>query len=209
MGPAPILPYPGWGEDTVVVPTNYFEEGRFPAVCVVTGAPATSNLRRRFSTTPGWVGCLFFVSWFALLIAAVATRRSASGYLPVCNAVAVRVQRRHALAVRLVVVGVAAWIAVFPVALIAALTPVADPLGLALASLGLVALVGSAVATSMEAATLGIQGRVVEDGFGARWIQLRGVHPAFSRALAARIGGGYLPNFADEMDDNVNDKRQN
>jgi hypothetical protein len=52
----------------------------------------------------------------------------------------------------------------------------------------LVALVGSAVASSLEAATLGIQGRVVEDGFGVRWVQLRGVHPAFSRALAVRLG---------------------
>src|ERR1039457_1213489 len=155
MGSAPTLPYPGWGEDTVTVPANYFKEGRLPAVCVVTGAPATSNLRRRFGTTPGWVGCLFFVSWFALLIALVA---------------------------------VATWIVIIPVALIPALAPAANPLGLALAGAGLVALVGSAVASSLESATLGIQGRVVENGFGARWVQLRGVHSAFSRALAARLG---------------------
>src|ERR1017187_2086715 len=188
MGSAPTLPYPGWGEDTVTVPANYFKEGRLPAVCGVTGAPATSNLRRRFGTTPGLVGCLFFVSWFALLIALVATRRSASGYLPVCNAVAVHVQRGHAAAVRLVVLAVATWIVIIPVAPIPALAPAANPLGLALAGAGLVALVGSAVASSLESATLGIQGRVVENGFGARWVQLRGVHPAFSRALAARLG---------------------
>jgi hypothetical protein len=188
MGSAPTLPYPGWGEHTVTVPANYFEEGRLPAVCVVTGAPATSNLRRRFSTTPRWVGCLLFVSWFALLIALVATRQSASGYLPVCNAVAVRVQRRHAVVIRLFVLAVAAWIVIIPVALIPALAPAANPLGLALAGAGLVALVGSAVASSLETATLDIQGRVVEAGFGARWVQLRGVHPAFSRALAARLG---------------------
>jgi hypothetical protein len=100
-----------------------------PAVCVVTGAPATSNLRRRFSTTPGWVGCLFFVSWFALLIAIVATRRSASGYLPACNAVAVRVQRRHAVAVRLVVLAVATWIVIIPVSLIPGAVARGKPLG--------------------------------------------------------------------------------
>jgi len=188
MGSAPTLPYPGWGDHTVTVPANYFEQGRLPAVCVVTGAPATSNLRRRFSTTPGWVGCLFFISWFALLIALVATRQSASGYLPVCNGVAVRVQRRHAVAIRLLILAIAAWIVIIPVALIPALAPAANPLGLALAGAGLVALVGSAVASSLEAATLGIQGRVVEDGFGVRWVQLRGVHPAFSRALAVRLG---------------------
>lgn len=184
MGPLPALPYPGWSEDAVTVPASHFEEGRLPGVCVVTGAPAISNLRRRFNTTPGWVGCLFFVNWLALLIAVLATRRSASGYLPVCNAVAIRVRRRHAVALRLVAVGVLAWIAVIPVSAIPDLASFATPLGSALALAGLAALIGAAVASMMEAAVLGIQGRVVVDGFGVRWVQLRGVHPAFSRALA-------------------------
>ena len=183
-----MLPYPGWSEDTVTVPVNYFEEGRLPAVCVVTGAPATSNLRRRYSTTPGWVGCLFFVSWLALVIAWVATRRSATGYLPASNAVAMRVQRRHAATVRLAALGVVAWIAIIPALAIPVLSPVANPLGVALGLAGLVALICSGVASIMEGAALGVQGRIVEDGFGARWVQLRGVHPAFSRALAVRLG---------------------
>jgi len=62
------------------------------------------------------------------------------------------------------------------------------PSCLALAGVGLLALVGAAVASSREAATLGVRGRVVQDGFGQRWVQLRGVHPAFSRALAIRLG---------------------
>jgi hypothetical protein len=189
MGPLPALPYPGWSEDTITVPASYFEEGRLPGVCVVTGAPATSNLRRRFNSTPGWVGCLIFVNWLALLVAVLATRRSATGYLPVCNAVAVRVRRRHAVALRLVVVGVLAWIAVIPVSAIPDLASFATPLGSALALAGLAALIGAAAASMMEAAVLGIQGRVVVDGFGVRWVQLRGVHPAFSRALANRLGG--------------------
>ncbi|HUZ68088.1 MAG TPA: hypothetical protein VMU65_00110 [Candidatus Saccharimonadales bacterium] len=188
MNSPPTLPYPGWSEDTVTVPAKYFEEGRLPAVCVVTGAPATSNLRRRYSTTPGWVGCLFFISWFALLIAWIATRRSASGYVPVCKAVATRVQSRHAAMVRLAALGGAAWVAIIPVSATPALSQVANPLGLALGAAGLVALVCSAVASIMEESALGVQGRVVEDGFGARWVQLRGVHPAFSRALALRLG---------------------
>jgi hypothetical protein len=31
---------------------------------------------------------------------------------------------------------------------------------------------------------LGIRGRVTKDGFGTRWVQLRGVHPAFVQAVA-------------------------
>ncbi|MFZ0919516.1 MAG: hypothetical protein WB807_12925 [Candidatus Dormiibacterota bacterium] len=188
MESPPTLPYPGWSEDTVTVPVAYFEEGRLPAVCVMTGAPATSNLRRRYSTTPGWVGCLFFVSWLALLFAWVATRRSATGYLPASNAVAVRVQRRHDATVRLAALGGVAWIAIIPVSAITVLSPVAHPLGLALGVAGSVAFICSGVASIMEGAALGVQGRIVEDGFGARWVQLRGVHPAFSRALAVRLG---------------------
>jgi hypothetical protein len=188
MGPLPALPYPGWSEDKVIVPANYFEEGRLPGICVVTGAPATSNLRRRFSTTPGWVGCLLFVSWFALLIAVVATRRRASGSLPVCNTVALRVRRRHAIAVRLFILAVVVWLATFPVAAVPVFGPAASPLVLGLAAAGLAALCGSAFASTLEGAVLGSQGRVFVDGFGARWVELRGVHPAFARAVAARLG---------------------
>ena len=172
----------------MIVPADYFEEGRLPGVCVVTGTPATSNLRRRFSTTPGWVGCLFFVSWFALLIAVVATRRRASGSLPVCNTVAGRVRRRHAIALRLFVLAVVLWLAAITFAAPYVAAQVAGPVVAGLAAAGLAALCGSAIASVLEGAVLGIQGRVVVDGFGARWVELRGVHPAFSRAVAARLG---------------------
>jgi hypothetical protein len=188
MNPASALPNPGWGEDTVTIPAVYFEEGRLPGICVVTGAPATSNLRRRFSTTPGWVGCLFFVNWLAWLIALAATRRSATGGLPVCTAVAERVRRLHVASLQLVGLAVGAWVATVPVGISLASLPVVVPSCLALAGVGLLALVGAAVASSREAATLGVRGRVVQDGFGQRWVQLRGVHPAFSRALAIRLG---------------------
>ena len=59
---------------------------------------------------------------------------------------------------------------------------------LVLFGIGVLAMVGVGAASSREAATLGIHGRVVEDGFGERWVQLRGVHPAFSRALAILLG---------------------
>jgi hypothetical protein len=188
MDSRPTLPFPGWSEDTVTVPANYFEEGRLPAVCVVTGAPATSNLRRRYATTPGWVGCLFFISWFALLIAWVATRRSATGSLPVCTAVAERVQRRRTVMVWLAALCAVAWVAIIPVSALPPLSPVANPLGLTLGAVGLIALICSGVASLMEGSALRVRGCVVEDGFGQRWVQLRGVHPAFSRALAARLG---------------------
>jgi hypothetical protein len=43
------------------------------------------------------------------------------------------------------------------------------------------------VASIIEESALGVRGRVVQDGFGVRWVQFRGAHPAFSRALAVRL----------------------
>jgi len=185
MYPAPPPPHPGSGENSVTVRASDFEEGRLPAICVVTGSPATSNLPRRFTTTPRWVGCLLFISFLALIVAAAATRRSAFGFLPVCSAVAVRVLRWRAVAVRLFLVGIVLALAVIAVSFIPAAAPIANVLLSVLAGLAFLALIGSAVASGIERATLGIQGRVAEDGFGTRWVQLRGVHPAFSRALEA------------------------
>jgi hypothetical protein len=110
--------YPALGPNTVVISAADFEGGRLPAICAVTGAPATANLERRYSTTPGWVGCLFFI--FATM-------------------------------------------------------------GL---TLGVLALVGSIAMSVMESSALGIRGKVTKDGFGTRWVQLQGVHPAFVRAVA-------------------------
>jgi hypothetical protein len=188
MNSAPPLPHPDWGENSVTIPVAYFEEGRLPGVCVVTGAPATANLRRRFSTTPRWVAWLFPLSWLGWLIAIVATRRSATGELPVCTAVCDRVHRLHTEALQLAGVGIAAWVAIIPAGIGLAGRPLVLLGCLVLFGIGVLAMVGVGAASSREAATLGIHGRVVEDGFGERWVQLRGVHPAFSRALAILLG---------------------
>ena len=179
MNSASPLPHPDLGENSVTIPVAYFEEGRLPAICVVTGAPAAANVRRRFSTTPSWVG------W---LVAIAATRRSSTGDLPVCTAVSDRVRRLHAEALQLAGVGIAAWVAIIPAGIGLAGRPLVLLGCLVLFGIGVVAMVGVGAASSREAATLGIRGRVVEDGFGQRWVQLRGVHPAFSRALAIRLG---------------------
>ena len=102
--------------------------------------------------------------------------------------VAERMRREHVDVVRLTIVGLVALIAIIPAAMALSSSGVAPLVCLALAAMGVVALIGSAIAGHSEATTLGVQGRVVQDGFGERWVQLRGVHPAFSRALAARFG---------------------
>jgi hypothetical protein len=188
MNSASPLPHPDLGENSVTIPVAYFEEGRLPAICVVTGAPAAANVRRRFSTTPSWVGWLVLLSWLGWLIAIAATRRSSTGDLPVCTAVSDRVRRLHAEALQLAGVGIAAWVAIIPAGIGLAGRPLVLLGCLVLFGIGVVAMVGVGAASSREAATLGIRGRVVEDGFGQRWVQLRGVHPAFSRALAIRLG---------------------
>lgn len=165
------------------MPEADFADGRLPAVCVTTGAPATSNLHRRYSTTPSWVAWLFFVNWIALLLAITATRRSASGELPVCGAVALDVRRWHARSLGLFIIALLAWVTAIGVASVAGVTAAA------VAVAGGVALIGAAMAALREGGALGVRGRVVEDGFGMRWVQLRGVHPAFAAALAAHLNG--------------------
>ena len=84
--------------------------------------------------------------------------------------------------------GIAAWVAIIPAGIGLAGRPLVLLGCLVLFGIGVLAMVGVGAASSREAAALGIQGRVVEDGFGERWVQLRGVHPAFSRALAILFG---------------------
>jgi hypothetical protein len=52
---------------------------------------------------------------------------------------------------------------------------------LALAAIGFLT---SIITSVLESRTLGIRGFVTKDGFGTRWVQLRGVHPAFVQAVA-------------------------
>jgi hypothetical protein len=65
-----------------------FEDGVLPPVCVVTGRPADGYRPYRFGRTPGWI--LFAlvlgpVGIVVLLVLALTTRRTVSGYLPVCD----------------------------------------------------------------------------------------------------------------------------
>ncbi len=174
---------PGWGPNTVVVPAADFEDGRLPGICAVTGAPASANLPRRYASTPQWVGCLFLISWFALIVAYLFTHQSSSGVLPVTSPIAARVQRLNRT-------GSLAFFAGIVVCIVAAIAGAVTP-GLAgeiavtiLLVAGVVAFIAAVVMSVMESQTLGVRGRVTKDGFGTRWVQLQGVNPAFVQAVA-------------------------
>lgn len=179
--------YPALGPNTVVISAADFEDGRLPAICAVTGAPATANLERRYSTTPGWVGCLFFINFLALVVAYVFTHQRVTGRLPVISAIAVRVDRLHRNGSLLLAAGI---IACFVAAILG--SAIGGSAGEILAAtgltLGVLALAGSIAMSVMESSTLGIRGKVTKDGFGTRWVQLHGVHPAFVRAVADSRG---------------------
>jgi hypothetical protein len=53
----------------------------------------------------------------------------------------------------------------------------------ALLTLTVIAFLTSIITSVMESRTLGIRGFVTKDAFGTRWVQLRGVHPAFVQAV--------------------------
>lgn len=175
--------YPALGPNTVVISAADFEGGRLPAICAVTGAPATANLERRYSTTPGWVGCLFFINFLALVVAYVFTHQHVTGRLPVISAIAVRVDRLHRNGSLLFGAGI---ITCFVAAILG--SAVGGSAGEIFAAtgltLGVLALVGSIAMSVMESSALGIRGKVTKDGFGTRWVQLQGVHPAFVWAVA-------------------------
>ena len=175
--------YPALAPNTVVIAAADFELGRLPAICAVTGAPATANLERRYSTTPGWVGCLFFISWLALLVAYVFTHQHVKGRLPVISSIAVRVERLHRDGSLMFTAGI---ITCFVTAIVG--SAVGGPAGEIVVATGLtlggLALVGAIAMSVMESSALGIRGKVTKDGFGTRWVQLQGVHPAFVQAVA-------------------------
>jgi hypothetical protein len=174
--------YPALGPNTVLITAADFEDGRLPAICAVTGAPATANLTQRYSTTPGWVGCLFFINFFALIVAYLNTHQRVTGRLPVVASIAVRVERLHRNSVLLFLAGIACLL----VAIVGAAVqgPAGEVIGAAGFALGALAVVVAIVLSVMEGSTLGIRGRVTKDGFGTRWVQLQGVHPAFVQAVA-------------------------
>src|ERR1700689_2891758 len=173
----------GWGPKTVVVPAADFEDGRLPAVCAVTGAPASANLVRRYAGTPQWVGCLFLISWAALIVAYLFTHQEARGRLPVTSAIAVRVESLHQTGSLAFFAGIVAGIiaAVAGSILRGTAGTVAVAIFLALTA---IAFLTAIIMSTLESRTLGIRGFVTKDGFGTRWVMLRGVHPAFVQAVA-------------------------
>ncbi len=171
-----------WAPNTVVIPAVDFESGRLPGICAVTGAPATANLERRYTSTPGWVGCLFFISWFALAIAYLFTHQQVTGRLPVTSAIAAKVERLHQRGSLLFGAGLLLWLVTVLIGLLLGGTSGSIIFATGF-SLGAVCLVASFVMGGMESAALGVKGRVSNDGFGTRWVQLRGVHPAFVQAV--------------------------
>jgi hypothetical protein len=175
--------YPAFGPNTVVISAADFELGRLPAICAVTGAPATANLERRYSTTPGWVGCLFFISWLALLVAYLFTHQHVTGRLPVISSIAVRVERLHRNGSLLFAAGI---VTCFVTAILG--SAISGSAGAVVAATGLtlggLALVGAIAMSVIESSALGIRGKVTKDGFGSRWVQLQGVHATFVQAVA-------------------------
>jgi hypothetical protein len=174
--------YPALGPNTVVITAADFEAGRLPAICAVTGAPATANLKRHYSTTPGWVGCLFFINFLALVVAYLFTHQRVTGRLPVVASIAGRVEGLHRNGLLLFLAGMVCLLVAILGAAIQG--PAGEIIGATGFALGALATVGAVVLSVMEGSTLGIRGWVTKDGFGTRWVQLQGVHPAFVQAVA-------------------------
>ncbi|WP_370328027.1 hypothetical protein [Euzebya sp.] len=171
---------------TVVVDARDFADGALPAVCVVTGRPADTSMELR-ARRPSPLGVLLLGGLFAFLLAGGA-QSHVDGEVPVLDAVyedLIRRLRRGRTA--LVGAGSCAVVAVVAVRVgtgggASSLAQVLGLAGAVLAGGAAVWLVSVGLPRWWRGRRLLVTAVLRRD---ATWIDLRGVHPAFARAVDA------------------------
>ena len=155
--------YPISPPDRVAIWSSQLAANDFPPVCAMTGAPAETWRKFRFSTAPGWAALflLLLCTGVGLLIVFLAiylVSRKASGYLPLSRAASRRV-------------GLASWI----------------PAGLLVG--GFVLLIGAAVAAGAGSSTTT---HVNQAFVFTTWVKdgnsISGPHPGYKPALTGLTG---------------------
>jgi hypothetical protein len=175
-----------------VVSSSQLAAGDFPPVCVMTGAPAETWRKFRFSTPPAWAIVFIFlvcVGGLGFLVTIPLTYlvgRHASGTLPLTRASVRRLGLLMRIGILLTVVGlVLLLIAVTVVTrnpLVGILFVVSFDFGALALAFG-VPLVE--VGLQMEWPLIGSRAKVMrrQPGQTDRFIELQGVHPAFMTAV--------------------------
>jgi hypothetical protein len=182
-GVVPIVHNPSGmngGNTEVTIWAGQMRQGGLPAICVKTGQPADTWVRRRFSTAPGWTNVLLVLCVLVLGILLYVVVRAivsvkATGELPFARAVATRLRIFSSgglIAVLLSVVGIVGGLA--------ANSGVVTLLGVLLFVAGLVLLIAAGTMTPRA------EVRVAPGSPNDRIVVLKRVHPAFAQAVMAQ-----------------------
>jgi hypothetical protein len=149
--------------------------GQLPGVCCRTGAPADAQMRVAFSSAPGWIYLLILAGGLIFLIVYYAVAKRARGRLPVT----LRERRRVGL-LRLSPL----LVILIALAMMIGSTAIPDTgTGGVVALFGLLLIV-VAIVLALVIRRMIVRGKVFEDpSTKARWVELKGVHPAFAEAV--------------------------
>jgi hypothetical protein len=162
------------GMARVMVPADVFIEGKFPAVCAKTGAPADRWLAVRANYLPGWSWLLLLFGILPFLIVAAFATQRLTGMVPVSSRAADRLRQARLFRI-------AAFVAALGLAVAGA---VADQVWLWQLA---VAFLFACVLTYLLEVAWSVGGRLDPS---ARWVQLTGVHRDFAASVDASTRRG-------------------
>jgi hypothetical protein len=183
---------PASAPDRVLISASQLAAGDFPAVCVMTGAPAETWGKFRFSTAPAWAVVFVFlicvggIGFFVTLPLTYLVSRHASGKLPLTHAS----MRKVGLPMR---IGIPALVVGLVLLLIALTTVTRNPLvGVLLIfslNIGVLVLVAGAVLVQvglqLGRTLIGPRAKVLkhQPGQADTFVELQRVHPLFVTAV--------------------------
>ncbi len=179
-------------QDRVQVWASQLAANDFPPVCALTGAPAETWRKFRFSSPPPWAYALYvlvILGIVGMIVAAVvlsAVAQRASGFLPLTRASSRLVGLAVWVPVGLLIAAVALWtfVPIGAVANVDAGDPnagtVAGLLLLLGAGLLVVGLIGRLVVTPLVCPRARV---TMPPGYYDKLVEIRNVHPAFVAAV--------------------------
>lgn len=179
-------------QDRVQVWASQLAANDFPPICAVTGKPAETWRKFRFSTPPAWAYALLVLvvcGVVGLLVGAVviaAVSVKATGHLPLTKASSRLVGLATWIPPGLIIAAFALWTlaGVAAAAGVDATDPNASAFGALSLFLGLLLVVGGLVGRLVVTPLVCPKGRVtVQPGYADKLVEIRNVHPAFVAAV--------------------------
>jgi NADH:ubiquinone oxidoreductase subunit 6 (subunit J) len=179
-------------QDRVQIWASQLAANDFPPVCAVTGAPAETWRKFRFSTPPPWAYALLVLivcGVVGILVGSVvmmAVSEKASGHLPLTRASSRLVGLAIWIPSGLILASIALWtlVAIAAVANVDASDPNAGAVGAVFIVIGVLMLLFGLIGRLVVMPLVSPRGRVtVQPGYYDKLVEIRNVHPAFVAAV--------------------------